>query len=227
MKKTWLQRTLRQLRGVKKYVKKSIELKRFVLTMTSVWMIIPVVAVQAASPILVPEQNVTTVVLDSSLIATDPKFTVEVKSSNYQLSQKELAKQKSAQIVKTRFVSTANVDQRTLAKQAAAAWNIDWRILEAVWQVESGKQIYTTVGSYAGARGPCQFMPGTWKAYAQDGNGDGVKDVFDARDCLYGAAKLLAVNGLASGNVDGALLRYNHSLSYVAKVKGIAYSIED
>ena len=97
--------------------------------------------------------------------------------------------------------------------------------MEAVWQVESGKQFYTAVRSYAGAQGPMQFMPGTWRGYALDGNGDGVKNINDARDSLFGAAKLLAVNGAASGNIDGALLRYNHSLSYVAKVKRLAAAI--
>ena len=70
-------------------------------------------------------------------------------------------------------------------------------------------------------------MPGTWRGYAQDGNGDGTKNVFDARDSLFAAAKLLAVNGASTGNVDGALLRYNHSSAYVAKVKRIATGLSD
>ncbi len=116
--------------------------------------------------------------------------------------------------------------KRVLVQQVAAAHGIDWKILEAVWQVESGKRWRTTVTSYAGARGPCQFMPGTWRAYASDGNGDGVKDVTYAPDCLHGSAKLLASNGAAGGDVVRALLRYNNSMSYVYKVLSIAKSIE-
>ncbi|MEX1123921.1 MAG: lytic transglycosylase domain-containing protein [Patescibacteria group bacterium] len=112
--------------------------------------------------------------------------------------------------------------KRALAKKAAAAYGIDWKVLQAVWQVESGQSWYRSVRSYAGATGPCQFMPGTWRAYAVDGNGDGIKDVTYAPDCLFGAAKLLAANGAASGNVVGALLRYNHSMAYVNLVLSIA-----
>lgn len=116
--------------------------------------------------------------------------------------------------------------KRVWAQKAAAVYQIDWKILEAVWQVESGKRWQTAIRSYAGAQGPCQFMPGTWRAYAQDGSGDGVKDVTYAPDCLFGAAKLLAANGAASGNVTRALLRYNNSMSYVQKVVAIANSID-
>ncbi len=117
--------------------------------------------------------------------------------------------------------------KRALVKQVAAAYGIDWKILEAVWQVESGKRWRTTVTSYAGAHGPCQFMPGTWRAYASDGNGDGIKDATYAPDCLHGSAKLLAANGAAVGDVVRALLRYNNSMSYVYKVLSIAGSIAD
>lgn len=112
--------------------------------------------------------------------------------------------------------------KRTWVKKAASAYGIDWKILEAVWMVESGKRWHTTIRSYAGAQGPCQFMPGTWRGYAQDGNGDGIKDVTYAPDCLFGAARLLAANGAASGQVVNALLRYNHSMSYVNHVLAIA-----
>jgi membrane-bound lytic murein transglycosylase B len=112
--------------------------------------------------------------------------------------------------------------KRAWAKRAAAKYSIDWKILEAVWQVESGKSWHRAVRSWAGATGPCQFMPGTWRGYASDGNGDGIKDVTYAPDCLFAAAKLLASNGLAQGNVTQALLRYNYSMSYVNHVLSIA-----
>lgn len=117
--------------------------------------------------------------------------------------------------------------KRALVKKAAAKYGIDWKILEAVWQVESGKSWDTSTASYAGAQGPMQFMPGTWAAYGQDGNGDGVSDINKAEDALYGGANYLAAGGASSGNIDQALFNYNHAQWYVDKVKGVADSITE
>jgi len=117
--------------------------------------------------------------------------------------------------------------KRDLAKRAAAAYGIDWKLVEAVWQVESGKSWDTTTASYAGAQGPMQFMPGTWAAYAVDADGDGVANINDAEDAVYTGAKYLAAGGAGSGNVDGALFNYNHAQWYVDMVKGVAASITD
>lgn len=160
-----------------------------------------------------------------------PTVEIVVTQSEYDKEQqaKNLAAQKAA-AVQAAAVQVANsvptdTDKRLLVQQAAAAFGIDWKVLEAVWQVESGKQLYTTVGSSAGARGPMQFMPGTWTKYAKDGNGDGVKNVYDARDALYAAADLLARNGAASGDNTKALFSYNHAMWYVNKVMAIANSL--
>lgn len=211
-------------RRVHRYVKKSQNTKRFVLMIIAVLAIVPTLSVNAADVIVSQvEPTVTRVTLDSTLEIERPTYSVEIRQSPYQQAKK-LA-QTRAVTIKVVTVSATDEEKRYWVERAAATWGIDWKILEAVWQVESGKQFYTAVRSYAGAQGPMQFMPGTWRSYAQDGNGDGVKNINDARDSLFSAAKLLAVNGVAAGNVDGALLRYNHSLSYVAKVKRIAASI--
>lgn len=117
--------------------------------------------------------------------------------------------------------------KRELAKRAAEAAGIPeyWPIVEAVWQVESGKKWQTSVRSYAGARGPMQFMRGTWERNKIDGNGDGVHDINYAPDAVYAGAQLLANAGLRNGNVDRALLAYNHAYWYVDKVKRVADSI--
>jgi len=64
-------------------------------------------------------------------------------------------------------------------------------MLEAVHQKETGGCVSNCAISYAGARGPMQFMPGTWKAYGCDGNGDERKDVYNIDDSLCGAANYL------------------------------------
>ncbi len=218
---------LTKLQGrIRKFVKKSRDSRRFILTMIAVWTTIPVMNVNAANGNIAPvEPAIATVTIGQTLQVEQSKFSVEIRQSPRQIAKKRAEIKLAAAVTQT-TMNGSNEEKRGWAQKAASAWGIDWKLLWAVWQVESGTQMSTTVRSYAGAQGPLQFMPGTWRGYAQDGNGDGVKNINDARDSLFAAAKLLAVNGADRGNIDGALLRYNHSLSYVAKVKRIAASID-
>lgn len=71
------------------------------------------------------------------------------------------------------------------------------------------------------AVGPMQFLPSTWLAEAQDGNGDGVADPQNFYDAALTAGTYLCSNGdlaTASGLRD-AIYSYNHSASYVALVE--------
>lgn len=117
-------------------------------------------------------------------------------------------------------------EKRKIYQDIAAKYGIDPKILESVHQIESGKAWGSTRRSSAGATGPMQFMPGTWRTYQEDGNGDGQANINDPIDALHGAAKLLSNNGASSGNVRGALYRYNHSQAYVNQVLAIAKSIK-
>ena len=65
--------------------------------------------------------------------------------------------------------------------------------------------------SVAGAKGPMQFIPSTWKIYGRGGN------IQDPHDAILAAARLLRANG-APGNYSRALFAYNHSGLYVAAV---------
>lgn len=124
-------------------------------------------------------------------------------------------------------VDASFADKRALAKRAAAAYGVDWRLVEAVWYVESGRSWDTQVTSYAGAQGPMQFMPGTWRSVGVDANSDGIADVNNAEDAVYSGAKYLAMGGAASGDIDSALYSYNHAGWYVEKVKDVMYSIQE
>ncbi len=64
-------------------------------------------------------------------------------------------------------------------------------VLEAIHQRESGKCTENCKTSYAGAKGPFQFMDRTWKYYGCDGDGDGVKDVQNVYDGACGAQNYL------------------------------------
>jgi membrane-bound lytic murein transglycosylase B len=65
--------------------------------------------------------------------------------------------------------------------------------------------------STAGAQGPMQFIPSTWKIYGQGG------DIQDPHDAILAAARLLRDNG-APGNYARALYAYNPSKLYVFSV---------
>lgn len=72
------------------------------------------------------------------------------------------------------------------------------------------------------AVGPMQFIPATWKAFGVDGSGDGVPDPNNVYDSTLAAANYLC-HGSADLSTDSgltnALLRYNHSMAYVATVR--------
>ncbi|MEV4185043.1 lytic transglycosylase domain-containing protein [Streptosporangium canum] len=65
--------------------------------------------------------------------------------------------------------------------------------------------------SHTGAKGPMQFMPGTWAAYGMGG------DIQDTRDALLAAANYLHASG-APRDYRRALYAYNHSQAYVDAV---------
>ena len=111
---------------------------------------------------------------------------------------------------------------RGLYQRAGAAYNVPWQLIEAVHYVETGASDSTNESSYAGATGPMQFMPGTWRAYGVDANGDGVAQITNVEDAVFGAANLLAQGGAAEGDYQSALFNYNHAQWYVDKVLGIA-----
>lgn len=83
---------------------------------------------------------------------------------------------------------------------------VSWRILAAVNYVESdfGR---LREASVAGAQGPMQFMPSTWRAYGRG-------DVHDPHAAILGAARFLRAAGAPADN-RAALYRYNPSRAYV------------
>ena len=99
-------------------------------------------------------------------------------------------------------------------REAERRFGVRWSILAAVNFVETafGK---VRSRSSAGAQGPMQFLPATWRAYGLGG------DVHDPHDAILGAANLLHASG-APADDRRALFAYNHSTLYVDAV--LAYA---
>ncbi|MFG2077710.1 lytic transglycosylase domain-containing protein [Nonomuraea maritima] len=100
---------------------------------------------------------------------------------------------------------------------------LSWTVLAAIGQVESSHGRNNGPSS-AGALGPMQFMPATWKHYGVDGDGDGKKDIWSPYDAVPGAANYLCANKAGEGGerLRKAIWFYNHSWDYVNKVLAIA-----
>ena len=99
-------------------------------------------------------------------------------------------------------------------RAAQRRFGLGWQVLAAVNLVESAFGRVRT-DSVAGARGPMQFMPPTWRAYGLGG------DIRDPRDAILGAANLLRQAG-APGSYTRALYAYNPSPLYVDAVRRYA-----
>ncbi len=101
-------------------------------------------------------------------------------------------------------------------RRAQSRFGVRWQVLAAINLIESafGRVVNR---SSAGAQGPMQFLPATWRAYGLGGN------VHDARDAILGAANYLHASG-APGDERRALFAYNRSQLYVDAV--LAYARE-
>jgi membrane-bound lytic murein transglycosylase B len=99
---------------------------------------------------------------------------------------------------------------------------LPWGVLAGIGQVETNHGQNKNVSS-AGAMGPMQFMPATWAVYGVDGDGDGIKDILDQTDAVFGAANYLCHNGAGDpARLYDAIYAYNHLDSYVQEVLSLA-----
>jgi membrane-bound lytic murein transglycosylase B len=103
---------------------------------------------------------------------------------------------------------------RAAYAEAQRRFGVHWSVLASINFVESAFGRVRSA-SEAGARGPMQFLPATWRAYGMGG------DIDDPRDAILAAANYLRRSG-ASEDLDGALYAYNHSTSYVRAIRRFA-----
>lgn len=95
-------------------------------------------------------------------------------------------------------------------RAAQRRFGVAWNVLASVNFVETNFNRIRSPSS-AGARGPMQFLPDTWRVYGLGG------DVHDPHDAIVGAANYLHRSG-APGSYRRALFAYNPSPLYVDAV---------
>jgi len=103
---------------------------------------------------------------------------------------------------------------RAYYAQAQRRFGVRWQLLAAINFIESNFGRLRNV-SNAGAIGPMQFIPPTWRAFGMGGN------VRDPHDAILGAANYLHSNGAPRNDPD-AIYHYNPSPLYVNAVRRFA-----
>ncbi|MCC6335976.1 MAG: lytic murein transglycosylase [Myxococcales bacterium] len=128
------------------------------------------------------------------------------------------------------FIDEANAialsrkEERVKLDQAAQAKRVETirarakkNLLALVRQGKArGIDVFTMKGSWAGAMGYPQFMPASLR-WADDGNGDGVIDLFNFDDAIASVGRYLAEHGFAKDKKK-AVWDYNHEDAYVQGV---------
>ncbi len=102
-------------------------------------------------------------------------------------------------------------------REANQRYGVAWNYLAAINLVET-KFGRVKSDSVAGAKGPMQFIPSTWRIYGSGGN------IHDPHDAILAAANLLHNNG-APPKYARALRSYNDSGLYVDAVTRYAREI--
>lgn len=93
-------------------------------------------------------------------------------------------------------------------------------------QIASESSWNSEAVSSAGAQGIAQFMPGTWKGFGVDGDGDGKRSVWNPADALHSAARLNCINrklvkGIPGNRLQNTLAAYNAGHGAVIKYQGV------
>jgi len=114
-----------------------------------------------------------------------------------------------------RIVAPAPAGRLLAAYQAAEAkLAVPWEYLATIHLVETRLGRIRGTSS-AGAQGPMQFLPSTWRRYGRGG------DIQATGDAILAAARLLRANG-APTDMAAALYAYNPSRRYVRAVRAYA-----
>ena len=109
-------------------------------------------------------------------------------------------------------------DYLVLYEQAGERFGLQWQVLAGVGQIEThhGRGDASCAPNFAGARGPMQFLPGTFAEAARLA-GLTNPNICNPADAIFAAAALLRADG-APENWTAALLHYNPNPKYPDEV---------
>ncbi len=179
---------------------------------------------EAAKKAQIEERNKQIAETEKNL--TDQKAQLIIQEAKAKADKEaQIAREAAIQAIAREVLGARKTNFDSIYLEAEKKYGVSRYLLEAVHYVETRQSDDTTRESSAGAQGPMQFMPSTFQAYAQDGDGDNQASISDVHDAIFTAAKNLSTNGVAGGNVEGALYNYNHSESYVNRVLDTARSL--
>ncbi|QNP75004.1 bifunctional lytic transglycosylase/C40 family peptidase [Streptomyces roseirectus] len=114
---------------------------------------------------------------------------------------------------------------------ASTCPGLPWTVLAAVGKVESdhGRSALpgvTSGSNHAGAQGPMQFLPSTFRSVVTRHPALG-NNPYDPRDAVHAAAAYLCDSGARGGtDIPRAVHAYNHSDAYVSQVLAQAQSYD-
>ena len=106
----------------------------------------------------------------------------------------------------------------SLAYDGRRAAFFEAQVIAALSILQSGDtEAERLLGSWAGAMGHTQFMPGSFVEHAVDWNGDGKRNIWgdDPRDALASAAAYLKANGWVTGQPWGVKVRVPDNFDYL------------
>ena len=157
-----------------------------------------------------PEKRLT---LDEYLIKTLPEWRIRHAKAMYKKHYKELYRIGKQYGVQPRFIvalwgiessfgklmGNYNIIDAlaTLAYEGRREALFRRETMAALTILDQGHiQVKDMKSSWAGAMGQCQFMPSSFLSYAEDGNGDGRKDIWRTKsDVFASAANYLSQSG--------------------------------
>lgn len=111
----------------------------------------------------------------------------------------------------------------------------DWAYAELrhllQYSLKNGVDPFEIPSSRYGAVGLCQFMPSSVARFAQDGNGDGIIDLFDPADAVASLSNYLALHGWKRDSTIPqkikVLRRYNNLAIYANTILALSEKIRE